>query len=99
MISPVSFAAPRQSYLADIEKLKKLVSDQNALIFCVLLDPFTKNLPDDGRVKEIITKADCKMTPLLEPFHSFTTKQNWYKEEVSCLVAIWAVGDVPVLKI
>lgn len=88
-----------QSYLADIEKLKRLVSNQNALMFCVLLDPFTKNLPDDGRVKEIVAKAGCKMTQLLEPFHCFPTKQNWYKEEVSCLVAVWAIGDVPELKI
>lgn len=82
------------SYLADIAKLSRIDDDNVARIFCVLLDAFTKELPDN-RVASIQEMSPVPLTPLMEPFQTFPTQQNRYKGEISCVIAVWAIGHVP----
>lgn len=83
-----------EKYLADVKKLASAKQKRDARIFCVLLDPFTNQQPDK-RIEQIQAATD-DMIPLLEPFPHFPTKQDWYRGEISCLVAAWSVGRPPV---
>ncbi|MBC8400140.1 MAG: hypothetical protein H8E14_01485 [Candidatus Marinimicrobia bacterium] len=76
-------------YYADIDKLAKLNPKNYTRIFCVLLDMFTENIPDDGRIEKIENYKNYNLKALNTPFKQFSTNQHWYKSDVSCVVAAW----------
>ena len=82
------------SYNSDIKKLSRMGS-LDAKIFCVLLDMFTKYLPDDGRLKQLEESSGECLIPLQNPFLSFSTIQHSYTNPISCVVGVWSVGEPP----
>lgn len=92
--------AKLDNYMADIKKLERFDSSSNARIYCALLDPFTDHHTDnihDTRIDQI-ESTEVETSPLIRlitPFPYFRTRQSWYKKEVSCVVAVWSVGEPP----
>ena len=88
------------AYLKDIDKLLTLKNNNPEIYtvaFCALVDTFTRQYPDDGRVGKIeaYDAAKAKVTSLLEPKPYFPTKQTRYPiEPVSCVVGFWSI-DLP----
>lgn len=82
------------SYRSDIEKLRRLDSSKNARIFCALVDVFASQQCDQRVAQLENTEKD--LIPLMRPFLQFPTMQSWYKKPISCLVAVWSVGNPPV---
>ena len=80
------------AYIKDIVKLSKLNSDTLKL-FCSLVDVFDSKLPDDGRQQVIEQLNEHQVRPILKKH--FSTKQNWYSSDVSCVVCIWSIGAIP----
>lgn len=78
------------SYEKDIIKLCKITKPNTLKIFCALIDVFDSKLPDDGRQRYIESLTGYRVIPLLKK--SFSTKQNWYKSDTSCVVGVWSVS-------
>ncbi len=86
------------AYIADLEKLSRLDANKNIRVFCVLLDMFTRDLPDDGRLQALQDAALMlgeKLTPLMSEFKTFETKQDRYQQPISCVVAVWCLEEIP----
>ena len=74
----------------DIKKLSILEGDSVIRIFCALFDTFTKNLPDDGRQKNVTEIKNINVKCIFNK--DFPTKQNKFNNEISCVVVVWLVG-------
>jgi hypothetical protein len=83
-------------YLSDIRKLAQLSNGGNThCIFCVLVDSFSKEDPDPridslsqhSELKGLITKYGQ------DDFPAFPTRQDWYKKQVYCQIAVWSVSS------
>lgn len=79
------------AYISDLEKLNKLDSSKYVKVFCALIDTFTSDLDNDGRIKKIESFECATISSVLEPKPSFGVKQDWYKKDVSCVIGIWTV--------
>ena len=81
------------AYLGDIQKLLKLPAENTARIFCALVDAFEKEGRNDARVQAVEKKLpDAQISPLLNPFPIFSTKQVRYQSPIVCVVGVWSVG-------
>jgi len=81
------------AYIRDIKKLSELKDNNTLRIFCALIDVFTDKLPDDGRQKAIEDLKEYKVIEILK--ETFPTKSYGYVSPMSCVVALWTVGDIP----
>jgi len=86
------------AYIKDLDKLDKLDSRNIAKIFCALTDTFTSNLPHDERIQVVEKHFKGRLKSLLKPNRIFSTIQNWYQRDVTCIVCVWALGEIPVLE-
>jgi len=75
------------AYISDIKKLSEIKNNQVTKIFCAIVDTMEKDLPYDGRVRNINEDERTKELYL----ESFKTNQSWYKSNVYALIGLWIV--------
>lgn len=82
------------AYQQDIAKLLRLDPTTHCTAFCALVDTFTTQLPDDGRIGSVESYDKARVVSLLEPKPSFPSRQSWYTNDVCCVVGFWSVAPL-----
>lgn len=77
------------SYSSDIEKLKKLESSYEKY-FVALVDSWESQKEKDSRILWLEDNYNKQLTKI-NSFKSFLTKQDRYKGNICCTLAIWKI--------
>jgi hypothetical protein len=79
------------AYSQDIEKLKGLGPGYEKY-FIALVDRWEKDTGRDNRI-EMIEEQHSEIYRIHDPFTSFSTEQDWYKERIACVIGVWGIEE------
>lgn len=89
-----------ESYGKDLDKLSNLDSNvPTTRIFCALIDVYEdfERRKKDARLILMENYDKAHLVPLTKQRIEFKTTQSRHGSDISCVVGVWVVGDIPSL--